>query len=223
MALSFVFVPDIAEPNAFDSAVSGDNGVTHTAAPVFYISEVYDENLLKPAVNGTVGLLQSVYQFAPQVERVVLTSSFSAIVDPSQDQRPGYTYTEKEWNEIILDMCQERPRSLYSAAKTFAEKAAWNFMDEKKSDSTLATVRVSFKPIPAFADVRDVAMAHLKAFEHASGGRFVPSGGKYTFQGICEILRVGNLEYQKRHTFVFAFRLSVIRLTPMSKMHYFKL
>ena len=44
-------------------------------------------------------------------------------------------------------------------------------------------------PLPAFCDVRDVAQAHLKAFEHATGGRFLPVGGTFLFQDVCAILK----------------------------------
>ena len=43
----------------------------------------------------------------------------------------------------------------------------------------------------AWVDVRDVAEAHLRAFEstRAAGQRFLVSAGNYSYQQICEILR----------------------------------
>ncbi|KAK6812538.1 hypothetical protein RU639_011578 [Aspergillus parasiticus] len=45
--------------------------------------------------------------------------------------------------------------------------------------------------LPVFADVRDVAQAHLSAFESEKGAgeRFIVSSGGYTYQEVCDILR----------------------------------
>lgn len=42
--------------------------------------------------------------------------------------------------------------------------------------------------IPTFIDVRDTAEAHLKAYQRRAEGRFIPTGGKYLFATVCEIL-----------------------------------
>jgi nucleoside-diphosphate-sugar epimerase len=49
--------------------------------------------------------------------------------------------------------------------------------------------------MPAFVDVRDAAKAHLKAFEHPTGGRFIPCGGSYLFADISHILQRHFPEY----------------------------
>jgi nucleoside-diphosphate-sugar epimerase len=43
----------------------------------------------------------------------------------------------------------------------------------------------------AFVDVRDVAEAHLRAYEkpEAAGQRYFTTGGNYTYQQICDIIR----------------------------------
>jgi nucleoside-diphosphate-sugar epimerase len=52
--------------------------------------------------------------------------------------------------------------------------------------------------MPAFVDVRDATMAHFKAFEHGSGGTFLPSAGRYLFADICNILRDNFPEHKER-------------------------
>ncbi len=42
--------------------------------------------------------------------------------------------------------------------------------------------------LPAFVDVRDAALAHLRAYEHAESGRFVVNSGSFTYQEVCDIL-----------------------------------
>ena len=44
-------------------------------------------------------------------------------------------------------------------------------------------------PMPAFVDVRDVATAHVLAFERSIGGRYLVSGGDFTYGEVCKILR----------------------------------
>lgn len=43
----------------------------------------------------------------------------------------------------------------------------------------------------AFVDVRDVAEAHLKAYalKQAGGQRFFTTGGRFTYQQICDVIR----------------------------------
>lgn len=44
-------------------------------------------------------------------------------------------------------------------------------------------------PLPAYVDVRDVAKAHRLAFETEQPGRFLMSGGSFSKQQVCDLLR----------------------------------
>ena len=44
-------------------------------------------------------------------------------------------------------------------------------------------------PMPAFVDVRDVAIAHVRALQHKQSGRYLVSGGAFTYKEVCDILR----------------------------------
>jgi hypothetical protein len=48
-------------------------------------------------VIGTTGILRSIKKSAPSVKRVVITSSFAAIVMPSKGDWPGKVYSEEDW------------------------------------------------------------------------------------------------------------------------------
>ncbi|KAK9474341.1 uncharacterized protein V1510DRAFT_401428 [Dipodascopsis tothii] len=111
---SFVVVPDIAAEGAFDAAVVGVDYVVHTASP------------------GTTNVLRAVQQFAPQVRHVVVTSSMAAIVDVDQGARPGYVYTEADWNPVTLEQGKQDPFTAYRASKKYAEKTAWAFVEREK-------------------------------------------------------------------------------------------
>ena len=92
------------------------------------------------AVNGTVGILKAIKKSAPTVKRVVITSSFAAILRIPGPPK-GHVYTEKDWNPITDEEALENPANGYRASKTFAERAAWDFVQKEKPNFTLATVR----------------------------------------------------------------------------------
>ena len=52
------------------------------------------DELLIPALKGTENLLASVAKFAPKVKRVVIISSFAAMVNAGEGDWPGHIYNE---------------------------------------------------------------------------------------------------------------------------------
>lgn len=97
------------------------------------------KDLLDPAINGTRGLLSAIKNNAPSVTRLVLTSSFAAIVDASKGNCPGHTYSEKDWNPVTEEEADINPAYGYRASKTLAEKAAWDFVEKEKPNFTYGT------------------------------------------------------------------------------------
>jgi len=141
--LDFAIVEDIAQENAFDKAVVSDppfEAVIHTASPFhFNVTDVQKE-LLDPAIIGTTGVLKSIKKSAPTVKRVVITSSFASIVNPFKGNWPDHTYSEADWNPLTPSQAVENPANGYRASKTFAERAAWDFVEAEKPNFTLATM-----------------------------------------------------------------------------------
>ncbi|RAH64723.1 SDR family oxidoreductase [Aspergillus aculeatinus CBS 121060] len=139
--LSFAIVEDIAQPNAFDRAVVSDppfEAVIHTASPYHFHAKDAKE-LLLPAVTGTTGILQSVKKYAPLVKRVVVTSSFAAINDVFASAA-GKVYSEADWSPITEAQANDSPANAYRASKTFAERAAWDFVEREKPNFTLSVM-----------------------------------------------------------------------------------
>ena len=72
---------------AFDDAVVSDSpfeAVVHTASPFrFDIKDIKTE-MLDPAIVGTTTILESIKARAPTVKRVVITSSFAAMMTISR-------------------------------------------------------------------------------------------------------------------------------------------
>lgn len=125
--LSCAIVPDIAAPNAFDNVVYDVIGVIHTASPFDLHVENNERDLLRPAIDGTRNILQSIQKSFPLVNRVVLTSSFTAVRDPTKGTRRGYTYSEADWNPATYEEAAKKETSgsfAYAAAKALAERAA---------------------------------------------------------------------------------------------------
>ncbi|RMZ71458.1 aldehyde reductase II [Pyrenophora seminiperda CCB06] len=230
--LGFAIVPDIAQPDAFEKAVVSDppfEVVLHTASPFHYNVTDVKKDLLDPAIIGTTSILKSIKAHAPSVKHVVVTSSYAAIVHPHKGYWPGHVYSEDDWDPITLEEATENPMTGYRASKTFAEKAAWDFVENEKPNFSLSTINppMVFGPIVhaldsldnmntsnkfmlsvaqgkckdeipknmppqhLWVDVRDVAEAHVAAFEkpEAANKRFFVTAGYYSNKDICQAIK----------------------------------
>lgn len=135
--LSLVIVSDIAQLGAFDDVFEkyGEeiSIVLHTASPFHFSTTEYEKDLLIPALNGTKGILESIKKYAASsVERVVVTSSYAAVTDFAGDCDKTKTFTEESWNPVTWEEAKKDPYTAYYGSKTFAEKAAWDFLKENK-------------------------------------------------------------------------------------------
>ncbi|OJJ50126.1 hypothetical protein ASPZODRAFT_1106889 [Penicilliopsis zonata CBS 506.65] len=141
--LDLTIVPDMAQAHAFDEAVKDVHGVVHNASPFHTQVQSNERELLRPSIDGTTNILSAVQAHAPDVKRVVLTSSFAAMVDMSLGNRPGHVYSEKDWNPITYQQAKKAltpPVLAYTAAKTGAEHAAWDFMQASYPHFDLVTI-----------------------------------------------------------------------------------
>ena len=142
--LDFAIVEDIAQEGAFDEAVKSNppfEAVIHTASPFhFNITTSVQKDLLDPAIIGTTGILKSIKKSAPSVKRVVITSSFASIINANKGNWPEKTYSEDDWNPITKEEAPEDAGNGYRASKTFAERAAWDFIEQENPNFSLATM-----------------------------------------------------------------------------------
>jgi nucleoside-diphosphate-sugar epimerase len=130
--LTTSIVPDMAAPNAFDEAVKGVDGVIHTASPFILGASDFETELFQPAIQGTTSILEAAQKNNPAVSRVVITGSFASVVDPTEGQRAGYVYTEVDWNPVTGEAATSNGVMAYLSSKTFAEQAAWRYVQENK-------------------------------------------------------------------------------------------
>lgn len=148
--LSYKIVEDIAKEDAFDEAVKSNppfEAVLHTASPFHFNVTDPKKDLIDPAVVGTTGILKSIKKNAPQVKRVAITSSFAAIVNAKKNPE---VYDESCWNPVTMDEALNTdPGTAYRGSKTFAEKAAWEFVEKEKPNFTLATLNPPLVSFPS--------------------------------------------------------------------------
>ncbi len=208
--LSFV-AADLEKDDGWAEAVAGCEYVQHVASP-FPIAQPKDENeLIRPAVDGTLRVLKAARDTG--VKRVVQTSSFAAV---------GYghghratPYDETDWTDVNGPAVQP-----YMKSKTLAERAAWDFVEREGGGMELAVVN----PVGIFGpalnddlsttielikqmldgklpgaprlylgavDVRDVAGMQVKAMTDpaAAGQRFLAvAGGSLSMLDMSRIL-----------------------------------
>lgn len=158
--LSFAIVSDITKPELFRDAFANTalpiTAVIHSAAP--FVLEVEDNrrDLLDPIIKSSVAILEAIKRYGPSVKRVVNTSSFAAIVDVSQGTRPGYTYSEADWNPMSYEEASTADATTaYCAAKALAEKAMWNWVETEKPAFGLVSVNPAWVFGPHVGGVRD--------------------------------------------------------------------
>ncbi|KAG8626529.1 hypothetical protein KVT40_005474 [Elsinoe batatas] len=193
--LDFSIVEDIAVENAFDEAVKSDppfEAVIHTASPFHFNVTDVQKQLLDPAIIGTTGVLKSIKKGAPSVKKVVITSSFAAIVDGFKGARPDHTYSEKDWNPITHAQALENPNNGYRASKTYAEKAAWEFLEKEKPNWTLSTINppLVLGPIVHYLNSLSALNTSNQRIRDAVLGKFkdeIPDTGVYVWVDVRDV------------------------------------
>jgi len=205
---------NLMEDKGWNQAMQGCDFVLHVASP-FVTSEPKDENdLIKPAVEGTQRAIKAAKKAG--VKRMVLTSSMVAMIGGKKGQ---VNINQDSWTDV-----NAKGVSAYLKSKTLAEKSAWNFITNQQGDEQLQLVTVHPGPVYGptlsgdisgesmstykklisgempllpkaainMSDVRDVAKIHVLAMENesANGKRFIVSTEKaYSFQEMAMILK----------------------------------
>jgi dihydroflavonol-4-reductase len=201
---------DLTQPGSFDTAIASCDYVIHAASPYLLDSKKPQEEMVDPAVNGTLNVLQACANTS-SVKRVVLTSSLAAITDEPDDQ---HVFTETDWNSK-----SSLSRNAYFYSKALAEQAAWHFMREQARKFDLVALNPcmvigeaigpglnssnqvicdllsgTYPGVMALnfcmVDVCDVARAHVLALDkHDAEGRYICYSEAMTMGEIVDFLR----------------------------------
>ena len=208
---------DLMSDEGWQEAMADCKYVLHVASP-FIIADPEDENeMISPAVDGTLRVLSAAK--AVGVERTVVTSSLVAII---AGKLSGH-YGTDSWSDPDEEI------GTYAKSKTLAEQAAWEFAKANDIDLVVInpggvmgptlTGRVEgesltmisdiitgkYPLVPniciGFIDVRDVAKLHVAAMtaEGAVGKRFIASSDEpLHFKEVTGILK--DAGYKKAST-----------------------
>jgi len=208
---------DLMSDEGWQEAMADCKYVLHVASP-FIIADPEDENeMISPAVDGTLRVLSAAK--AVGVERTVVTSSLIAII---AGKLSGH-YGTDSWSDPDEEI------GTYARSKTLAEKAAWEFAKTNDIDlvvinpggvmgptltgrvegesltmiSDIITGKYPLVPdiCVGFIDVRDVAKLHVAAMtaDGAVGKRFIASSDEpLHFKEVTGILK--NAGYKKAST-----------------------
>ncbi|KZV97177.1 NAD(P)-binding protein [Exidia glandulosa HHB12029] len=160
----YVVVKDIAEPGAFDEAVKDVDAVAHTASPVTFSGDTPAEEVIGPAVAGTVEILKSIRAHGPRVQRIVVTSSFAALLQPHDGP---YEYSDKDWNDFSVNEARTNPAASgvhkYRASKVLAERALWDYIANEKPPFDAITVNPPFIYGPLIHEINSLDQLNLSS------------------------------------------------------------
>ena len=202
---------DLLDAESWKPAVEGCSHVMHVASPFFAAEPKNPEDLIQPAVQGTLNVIQAADQAG--VKRVVLTSSMAAIVF-GLDHNPQEPIDETRWTPV-----DHKDSNSYIKSKTLAERAAWDYvaahpsapelvvinpglvlgplLTDSRSDSHLLVQRLLKGDFPGapkigyeIVDVRDISRLHQLGMERpeAAGQRFLGVAGLRTVWEVRAVL-----------------------------------
>jgi len=209
---------DLEQESGWDEAMQDIEYVLHIASPFPLFEPKNEDELIIPAVEGTLRILRAAHK--SKVKRVIQVSSVAAI--SSGHNGENRTFTEEDWSNI------DKPIGAYSKSKTLAERAAWDFINGTENINKLELVTINpsliLGPVPnknfrtsvelirtymlgqvpgvgrikmGIVDVRDVAGAIILAMNtpEAAGNRFLCSAGVLWIKEVAGVLYK---EYSKR-------------------------
>lgn len=207
---------DLTADAGWAEAMDGVTAVLHVASPMGGGTEPKDPNeLIVPARDGAKRVIAAA--MAAGVPRVVMTSSGAAATPP--DGATG------DFDESLWTNPDQPGLDSYRRSKAIAERAAWDEIASRESETSLTTVLPGaiFGPIRSAAakssaeviarlmrpgagvprigmqvvDVRDLAELHLLAMTEpaAEGRRFLAVSGFIWMREVAELLQV---EYPDR-------------------------
>jgi nucleoside-diphosphate-sugar epimerase len=208
---------DLLSAACWVAAVSGCEYVLHVASPFPADIPKRAEDIIAPAVEGTLHVLRAVAADpAHTVRRVVLTSSIAALFS-GRDQLQK-TWDQGDWGTLDDPSNKVHP---YPASKVLAEQAAWKFVKEQPASSRFelaticpglmcgpylggvpgtsaeTTLRLLKRSMPAVpdmifpgADVRDIARLHILAMQApgVAGQRFIGVSFNFGARAVAQLL-----------------------------------
>lgn len=184
-----LYQADLRDEAAMKKAMEGVTGAFQVAALYNFDEQSLGEGIVANNVQGSQTVLRLADAY--EVKRVIMTSSIVAVGFGGTMEQP---MTEKSWSDPVDPYCRSKLES---------EMAAWEYAQAHRLDlvtlcpglilgpnfykHTASTINVSvfinnqvpfrFTFTPCVVDVRDVALAHILAYENEkASGRYLLSG-----------------------------------------------
>ncbi len=147
-----VLAADLRSDEGWERAVSGCDYVLHVASPFPPAQPKDPDELIVPAREGTLRVLEASLEAG--VQRVVVTSSIAAITG---GQSSAEALTEEDWSD------PDNPKlTPYARSKTVAERAAWDFVRERGETGRLAVVNPGAILGPVLSDDRSYSIEMIE-------------------------------------------------------------
>ncbi|PYH83538.1 hypothetical protein BO82DRAFT_363117 [Aspergillus uvarum CBS 121591] len=77
-------------------AVKGVDGIIRTGSTFQFVVKDQKKDLLQPAICGTTAMLRAAHAHSPQVTRIVIISSFAAMIHLRKGLWPEHSYSEDD-------------------------------------------------------------------------------------------------------------------------------
>ena len=133
---------DLSQDAGWDEAMQNVETVLHVASPFPLYEPKHEDELIVPAVQGTLRVLRAAHKAG--VKRMVQVSSVAAI--SSGHNGENKTFSEADWSDLTKDI------GAYAKSKTLAERAAWDFIhgSENTNKMQLTTINppLILGPVP---------------------------------------------------------------------------
>jgi|TARA_A100001011_G_scaffold52418_1_gene50518 dihydroflavonol-4-reductase len=231
---------DLLSNENWDKAIEGCDNVLHVASP-YPFKQPKDENeLIKPAVEGTERVVSLALK--NNIKKIVVTSSVAAISS-------GHTkseYSEQDWSMV------EKAIPAYPKSKALAEKKAWELIKSSKTKTELTVLNPAGVIGPSltsdisstqiliaglingkipinlplhlgYVDVRDVALAHIIALENSksNGERIILSNTELWTKDVSKILRESGYNAPKFTVSILGARLMSYLVSDLKSIRRF--
>ena len=202
-----LFTFNLNEDDGWDDGMQGCDYLLHVASPIA-LQRHSEEFFVKPAVAGVKRALKFAKKHS--VKKVVLTSSVAAISSGHTKKQ----FSEEDWSKV------DQPIPAYPKSKALAEKKAWDLINNSNKKTKLTVINPAGVIGPSltsevsstqliisglvngkipinlpihigYVDVRDVALAHVKALESpkSDGERIILSCTELWTKDVSKILR----------------------------------